>query len=85
MLGVLGGTAVGERRVQVIRKEIEVVMADAARMIRTQTDLNEVLELGKHVLSSLDIRDAEPSAAGTAGKRSRHRVDAGGRLRSTEP
>jgi uncharacterized membrane protein len=59
MLGVLGGTAVGERRVQVIRREVEVVMADAARAIRTQTDLDEVLELGKHVLSSLDVRDAE--------------------------
>jgi uncharacterized membrane protein len=59
MLGVLGVTTVGERRVQAIRREVEVVMADAARMIPTQTDLDEVLELGKHVLSSLDARDAE--------------------------
>jgi uncharacterized membrane protein len=65
MLGVIGGTAVGERRVQVIRREVEVVMADAARMIPTQTDLDEVLGLGKDVLSFIDGRDGERCAAGT--------------------
>jgi uncharacterized membrane protein len=59
MLAALGDLAVCDSRVQAIRREVKVLLADASRMIVTQADLDEVLEQGREILQSLDRRDTE--------------------------
>jgi uncharacterized membrane protein len=63
MLGAIGASAVGENRVRAVRHEVELVMADATRMIPAEADRDEVLELGKSVLGTLDQRDVQLAAA----------------------
>lgn len=59
MLGLIGEAAVGEARVRAVRHEVELVMADAVRTIPAQADRDEILDLAKDVLGTLDHRDAE--------------------------
>jgi uncharacterized membrane protein len=62
MLRAVGESAIGEGRVHAVRQQVDVAITDATRMIPTQSDLDEVLELGKEVLHALDHLDAHRAA-----------------------
>jgi hypothetical protein len=64
MLRAVGESAIGEGRVDAVRQQVDITITDATRMIPTQTDLDEVLGLGKEVLHTLDHLDAYHAAAG---------------------
>lgn len=65
MLRAVGESAIGEGRVDAVRQQVDITLADSTRVIPTQTDLDEVLELGKEVLETLDHLDANRVAAAT--------------------
>jgi hypothetical protein len=58
MLGTVGRAAVGPGRRQAVRREVELIMSDARRMILTQADLDEAIELGEDVLATLATLDS---------------------------
>ncbi len=67
MLGVLGEAVITHARLIAVRDEVDVLLADAQRMIQSPHDLDEVQRLGAVVRAELDARiDAGATSPVTA-------------------
>jgi len=56
MLGALAEAAPSPARANAVRREVEIVLADARRMIQSPSDLEEALHLGDEILARLPAR-----------------------------
>lgn len=59
MLGILAELAPTTVRADAVRRELDIVLTDARRIIPSPTDLEEALRLGEEVVGRLDEIIAE--------------------------
>lgn len=59
MLGTLADEAPTRTRAEAVRREVQILITDAQRMIPSPTDLEEALKLGDDVLARVAVRNFE--------------------------
>ncbi len=59
MLGTLADEAPTRTRAEAVRREVQILITDARRMIPSPTDLEEALKLGDDVLARVAARNFE--------------------------